>query len=67
MHLGGMVVEHAQNFYLNKIILRNESVRENFANNDEAAAYKDWIELQTFVNCFMDSSKDPECWCQLRE
>ena len=59
MHLGGMMVEHAQNGYLNKIIGANDGVRTQFANNAEAAAYEAWIELQTHVNCFMDSSKDP--------
>jgi DNA-directed RNA polymerase I subunit RPA1 len=59
MHLGGMIVEHAQNFYLNKMIQSNESVRDNFATANEAVAYKHWIDLQTHVNCFMDSSKDP--------
>jgi DNA-directed RNA polymerase I subunit RPA1 len=59
MHLGGMVVENAQNAFLNKIIQANEVVRTNFANNEQAAAYKSWIELQTHINCFMDSSKDP--------
>mmetsp|Transcript_27715 Transcript_27715/g.66796 ORF Transcript_27715/g.66796 Transcript_27715/m.66796 type:complete len:1765 (-) Transcript_27715:143-5437(-) len=59
MHLGGMVVENAQNAFLNKIIQTNELVRTNFANNEQANAYKAWIELQTQINCFMDSSKDP--------
>lgn len=59
MHLGGMVVEHGQNQYLNKIITNHELVRSNFASNNEAAAYKFWIELQTSVNIYMDSAKDP--------
>jgi DNA-directed RNA polymerase I subunit RPA1 len=59
MHLGGMMVEHAQNGYLNKILQANELVRKNFAANNEAMAYTAWIELQTHLNCFMDSSKDP--------
>jgi DNA-directed RNA polymerase I subunit RPA1 len=59
MHLGGMMVEHAQNGYLNKILQSNEAVRRNFAGGNEALAYQAWIELQTQVNCFMDSSKDP--------
>ena len=59
MGLGGMVVEHSQNFYLSKILTTNENVRDNFASNSEAIAYKHWIDLQTHVNCFMDSSKDP--------
>lgn len=59
MHLSGMMVEHAQNGYLNKILQSNEVVRKNFAGNNEALAYQAWIELQTQLNCFMDSSKDP--------
>jgi DNA-directed RNA polymerase I subunit RPA1 len=59
MHLGGMVVEHAQNVYLNKILTSNELVRANFVTKNEAVAYKHWIDLQTHLNCFMDSSKDP--------
>ena len=59
MHLGGMMVEHAQNGYLNKILQANEMVRKHFAANSEALAYSAWIELQTHLNCFMDSSKDP--------
>lgn len=59
MHLGGMVVEHAQNMYLNKIMTSNEMVRVNFVNKSEANAYKHWIDLQTHLNCYMDSSKDP--------
>lgn len=59
MHLGGMVVEHGQNQYLTKILQSNELVRSNFASNSEALAYKFWIDLQTHVNCYMDSAKDP--------
>lgn len=59
MHLGGMVVEHGQNQYLNKILQSNELVRSNFASNNEALAYKFWIDLQTHLNCYMDSAKDP--------
>jgi DNA-directed RNA polymerase I subunit RPA1 len=59
MHLGGMIVEHAQNMYLNKILTSNELVRVNFVNKSEANAYKHWIDLQTHLNCYMDSSKDP--------
>lgn len=59
MHLGGMVVQNTQNDFLNKIVQSNEIVRSNFASNEQAAGYKAWIELQTQINCFMDSSKDP--------
>lgn len=59
MHLGGMTVEHAQNVFLNKILTSNELVRASFVSKNEAIAYKHWIDLQTQLNCFMDSSKDP--------
>jgi DNA-directed RNA polymerase I subunit RPA1 len=59
MHLGGMIVEHAQNIYLNKMMTSNELIRSNFAAKSEATAYKHWIDLQTHMNCYMDSSKDP--------
>ena len=44
---------------MNKSLQSNEMVRKNFAGNNEALAYQAWIELQTQLNCFMDSSKDP--------
>jgi len=59
MHLGGMVVEHVQNGYLNSILQANETLRNNFASKNEARAYTTWIELQTHFNCLIDSSKDP--------
>ena len=59
MQLGGMVVEHIQNGYLNSILQANETLRNNFASKNEAAAYTTWIELQTHFNCLIDSSKDP--------
>ena len=59
MQLGGMIVEHIQNGYLNKILQVNENLRENFATKNEARAYMAWIELQTQFNCLVDSSKDP--------
>lgn len=59
MHLSGMVVEHSQNVHLNNLLKSNELVRYNFAHKNEAIAYKHWIDLQTHLNCFMDSSKDP--------
>ena len=59
MQLGGMLVEHVQNQFLSKILLSNELIRTHFASNSEAEAYKQWIQLQTLVNCFMDNSKDP--------
>eukprot|EP00532_Pseudo-nitzschia_australis_P012435 CAMPEP_0168217876 /NCGR_PEP_ID=MMETSP0140_2-20121125/7531_1 /TAXON_ID=44445 /ORGANISM="Pseudo-nitzschia australis, Strain 10249 10 AB" /LENGTH=1678 /DNA_ID=CAMNT_0008145761 /DNA_START=372 /DNA_END=5409 /DNA_ORIENTATION=+ len=59
MHLGGMVVEHIQNGYLNSILQANETLRNNFASKNEARAYTTWIELQTHFNCLIDSSKDP--------
>lgn len=59
MHLGGMVVEHAQNMYLNQIMTQNELVRANFVANQESKAHQNWIQLQTLYNCYLDSSKDP--------
>jgi DNA-directed RNA polymerase I subunit RPA1 len=59
MHLGGMIVEHGQNAFLNKMLTSNELIRSNFANKSEAIAYKHWIDLQNHLNCFMDSTKDP--------
>ncbi len=70
MKLGGMTVEHAQNFYLSNMIQLNERLRNHLAaqqqqeqhdknREEERKAYQVWIELQTTVNCFMDSSKDP--------
>jgi DNA-directed RNA polymerase I subunit RPA1 len=84
MVMGTMTVEHAQNFYLQKVIQCNERVRTLMAhiqagvmvspnpnitettkmtkadrNKSQAMAISTWIDLQTHVNCFMDSSKDP--------
>jgi DNA-directed RNA polymerase I subunit RPA1 len=59
MHLGGMVVEHVQNGYLNSILQANETLRNNFVSKNESGAYTTWIELQTHFNCLLDSSKDP--------
>lgn len=63
MVLGAMTVEHAQNFYLNKMLNLNDRIRSLFAfegqTSAQARAYATWIDLQTSVNCFVDSSKDP--------
>ena len=59
MEMNGAQVEHSQNQYLTKVIQLNESVRSLFAAGNEPNAYTAWINLQTTVNCFMDSSKDP--------
>ena len=59
MHLNGMAVEHSQTQYLSKMIQLNEQVRNHFAAGNEPRAYTAWIDLQTAVNCYMDSSKDP--------
>lgn len=59
MSLGGMIVEHIQNGYLNSILQANEKLRNNFASSNESGAYETWIELQTHFNCLLDSSKDP--------
>jgi DNA-directed RNA polymerase I subunit RPA1 len=63
MTLGTMTVEHAQNAYLNKMLVSNDRIRSLLMEDDnpksQAMAYSEWIDLQTTVNCFMDSSKDP--------
>jgi DNA-directed RNA polymerase I subunit RPA1 len=59
MHLNGMAVEHSQTQYLSKMIQLNEQVRNHFAAGNEPRAYTAWIDLQTAVNCYMDSAKDP--------
>eukprot|EP00977_Amphora_coffeiformis_P004656 scaffold1001_cov169-Amphora_coffeaeformis.AAC.3 len=59
MQLNGMSVLHSQTNYLTSILTKNELVRALFASGKEQRAYTAWIELQTEVNCLMDSSKDP--------
>jgi DNA-directed RNA polymerase I subunit RPA1 len=59
MHLNGMAVEHSQTQYLSKMIQLNEQIRNHFAAGNEPRAYTSWIDLQTAVNCYMDSAKDP--------
>ena len=58
MHLNGMSVEHAQTGYLSKIVIQNAEVRDRLA-VDGDTAYAACIALQTAVNVYMDSSKDP--------
>jgi len=57
MKINGMSVEHAQTGYLSKIMLANAAVRDRLAVDN--AAYAACIDLQTAVNVYMDSSKDP--------
>ena len=59
LEMMGSTVEHSQNQYLSKVIQLNESVRDLFAKGNESQAYTTWINLQTTINCYMDSSKDP--------
>ncbi|CAB9506211.1 DNA-directed RNA polymerase subunit beta' (Fragment) [Seminavis robusta] len=60
MTVGSMVAEHAQNDFLSKVLIENAAVRQElFLNNNEPRAHTHWIQLQTYFNCFMDSSKDP--------
>jgi DNA-directed RNA polymerase I subunit RPA1 len=62
MVLGSMTVENSQNAYLNKMLTTNDRIRSLLANEDAKSqnqAFSAWIDLQTTVNCFMDSSKDP--------
>ena len=58
MHLNGMSVDHAQTGYLSKIIIQNAAVRDRLAVEGDTA-YAACITLQTAVNVYMDSSKDP--------
>jgi DNA-directed RNA polymerase beta' subunit len=58
MHLNGMSVDHAQTGYLSKIIIQNAAVRDRLAVEGDTA-YAACIALQTAVNVYMDSSKDP--------
>lgn len=67
MMLGTMTVEHAQNASLNKMLVSNERIRSLLTQEDvkaQAMAYSTWIDLQTTVNCYMDSSKDPSAASQ---
>jgi DNA-directed RNA polymerase I subunit RPA1 len=59
MELNGMPVLHSQTGFLGKILELNILTRDRFAASDERGAYTSWIDLQTQVNCLMDSSKDP--------
>eukprot|EP00903_Cladosiphon_okamuranus_P015157 g14015.t1 len=61
MHMGDMVAEHPQNVYLQKVLNLNESLKnaQSLKGEDLASALTTWVELQTTVNCYMDSSKDP--------
>lgn len=59
MQLGNMAVEHSQTQYLEKILQHNALIRNHFTAKDMSRAYTVWMELQTTLNCFMDSSKDP--------
>lgn len=64
MYLNGMAVEHAQTQSLSRIIQFNEQIRGYFATANEPRAYTAWIDLQTTVNVFMDSSRDPSAGVQ---
>ncbi|GMH57319.1 hypothetical protein TrST_g8289 [Triparma strigata] len=74
MVLGNMTVEHSQNLYINKIIEINSKIASNMAqtgalkdSSDEQSlidtkssdTLRLWIDLQLNVNCYIDSSKDP--------
>jgi DNA-directed RNA polymerase I subunit RPA1 len=70
MQLGSLSVEHAQTQYLGKILQLNNALRTHLKEAKEGSgssssysssskAYTTWMELQTAVNCFIDSSKDP--------
>ncbi|CAM9118714.1 unnamed protein product [Sphacelaria rigidula] len=61
MDMGDFVAEHPQNVYLQKVLGLNEKLKnaDSLKGDDLASALTTWVELQTTVNCFMDSSKDP--------
>ena len=62
MLLGSMTVENGQNAFLNKMLITNDRIRSLLSQEDAKSqnmAFSAWIDLQTTVNCFMDSSKDP--------
>jgi DNA-directed RNA polymerase I subunit RPA1 len=44
---------------MQKMLTSNELIRSNFAAKSKAIAYKHRIDLQTYLNWFMDMSKDP--------
>ncbi|CAM9947259.1 unnamed protein product, partial [Discosporangium mesarthrocarpum] len=60
MHLDELVVEHPQNTYLTKILNLNEKLKnaESLEKEELSLVLSNWVELQTTVNCYMDSSKD---------
>lgn len=61
--LGGVSSEHVQNKQLSAVIQTNEKISNYNANEGASSSITQlvslWIELQNAVNCFMDSSKDP--------
>jgi DNA-directed RNA polymerase I subunit RPA1 len=67
MLLGNMSVENQQNAFLSKMLQLNDRIRtllvestsETQSERSKQLAFGAWIDLQTTVNCFMDSSKDP--------
>ncbi|CBJ30250.1 RNA polymerase 1-4 RNA polymerase I large subunit [Ectocarpus siliculosus] len=61
MNMGDMIAEHPQNVYLTKVLNLNESLKNaaSLKGKDLASVLTTWVELQTTVNCYMDSSKDP--------
>jgi DNA-directed RNA polymerase I subunit RPA1 len=72
MKLGIMTVEHSQTQHLGRILQLNNLVRTHLkeaqqngdggassSSSSSSKAYTAWMDLQTAVNCFIDSSKDP--------
>lgn len=62
MTLNNMSVEHSQTQYLSKMIQLNELIQDRLvasSSDEQAKAFTAWIDLQTTVNSFMDSSLDP--------
>jgi DNA-directed RNA polymerase I subunit RPA1 len=60
MMLANMTVENAQNLYLNRLLVANDKVRTLMAAGELANAISTWIEMQTTLNIYFDSSKDPK-------
>lgn len=66
--IGEAVSEHPQNIHLKRIIQHNSEIRIQQLKPDEQSEDRSaqlsklvslWIDLQNSVNCYMDSSKDP--------
>lgn len=65
--VGDVTSEHPQNVHLKKVMEANSKIRLLYHNTNESSQastqvsklVSTWIELQNAVNCYVDSSKDP--------